>query len=740
MEIVFYQKSLQKGLLTQKRCQLKRLVPIQITFSMQNLVIIIIYFWQSALAFFLALSGVCLGDCYNRSVTKFGENMLFNDPALRALKQKFDREKVKKEGCVKATDRGFGFLEVDRDQSYFIAPNDMRNVMHGDRISALIEDDGNGRKHAIPQSLIEAYLKRFVARVLFANGKLNIIPDHPNIKTRIVAIDKRENTQTALKNGDYVICTLYSHALKGHGFKADINELICRQDDPKAPWSVSLRRYDLPLTEPCDQEFSFLESAYDRCDLTNLDFVTIDSEHTEDMDDALYIEKNEQGFVLYVAIADPTGYISEDSELNTKAANRAFSIYLPGRDIPMLPRVLSDDLCSLREGKSRPTIVGAIHCDLDGKIDFSATKFMLANIVSKGKLVYNEVSDYLEGKEGAKEPSENIAKILKTLVEFTHARDHYRATHAATFRNRPDYDFILNEQGALDHIEVNHRRIANQIVEEAMIAANISAGEMLKDKLNCGIFNVHAGFDMDKKNDILALLEQEHCPLPESGIDSLQGYNEIRRFANAKDDNYMDCRIRRLQAFSQMSIAPAPHFALGVDNYATWTSPIRKYGDMVNHRLLKAIIVNAAHPTLPDDELLQKMNLARRTNRMAERDVRDWLYMDYLEPDIAKGTVFEAEVFDLSRGGLRVILEENGAMVFVPSVFISDNRDAFILDGDLGILTVAGATKLRLGDKVYVKIVEINRTTRSITAMIAQSVGGLLLPDPKKIETKNTKR
>ena len=191
----------------------------------------------------------------------------------------------------------------------------------------------------------------------------------------------------------------------------------------------------------------------------------------------------------------------------------------------------------------------------------------------------------------------------------------------------------------------------------------------------------------------------------------------------------MDCRIRRLQAFSQMSIAPAPHFALGVDNYATWTSPIRKYGDMVNHRLLKAIIVNAAHPTLPDDELLQKMNLARRTNRM-----------DYLEPDIAKGTVFEAEVFDLSRGGLRVILEENGAMVFVPSVFISDNRDAFILDGDLGILTVAGATKLRLGDKVYVKIVEINRTTRSITAMIAQSVGGLLLPDPKKIETKNTKR
>ena len=119
--------------------------------------------------------------------------MLFNDPALRELKQKFDREKIKKEGFVKATDRGFGFLEVDRDQSYFIAPNDMRNVMHGDRISALIEEDGNGRKHAIPTTLIEPFLKRFVARVLYANGKLNIIPDHPNIKIRISAFDKEKN-------------------------------------------------------------------------------------------------------------------------------------------------------------------------------------------------------------------------------------------------------------------------------------------------------------------------------------------------------------------------------------------------------------------------------------------------------------------------------------------------------------------------------------------------------------------
>ncbi len=658
--------------------------------------------------------------------------MLFNDPALRELKNKFVKEKIKKEGCVKATDRGFGFLEVDHNESYFIAPKDMRNIMHGDRICAVIEED-DGKKHAVPESLIEANLNRFVATVIYIGGKLNVIPDHPNINTKIPAIIKLNQSQVKLNNGDWVVCQLSGHALKKHSFSADITEFICKKNDPKTPWSVSLRRYDLPLTEPDNSDFPFLENEFEREDFKDLPFVTIDSEHTEDMDDALYIKKIENGYKLYVAIADPTAYIKEDSPLNQYAAKRAFSIYLPGRDIPMLPRILSQDLCSLREGVQRPALVGIIKCDYDGAIDFNATEFKLANIISHGKLVYNEVSDYLEGKLGAKEPSDVVKPILNLLVEFTKIRDKYRATHAASFRNKPDYDFILNEEGALDHIEVNHRRIANQIVEEAMIAANISSGQFLADKLNCGIFNTHLGFDCDKKNEILALLEQEHCPLPKDGWDTIDGYNEIRRFANSKNDNYFDCRIRKLQSYSQMSITPAPHFALGVKNYATWTSPIRKYGDMVNHRLIKAIIVGSDKPHLPDEELLSNMNLARRTNRMAERDVRDWLYVDYLYADIEKKTVFEAEVFDISRGGIKAILEENGAMVFVPSVFISESRDAFILDGEQGCLFVDNKCKLRLGDKIKLRIVEINRQNRSITATLALAIEGLILPDPNTL-------
>ena len=129
--------------------------------------------------------------------------MLFDDPALRQLKNNFEKEKVKKEGYVKATDRGFGFLEVDRD-SFFITPNDMKNLVNGDKIRAVIEEDGQGKSHAVPEKVIEPYLTRFVAKVLFVSGKLNVIPDHPNIKTKIQVDDKRKDKSHKLNNGDLV--------------------------------------------------------------------------------------------------------------------------------------------------------------------------------------------------------------------------------------------------------------------------------------------------------------------------------------------------------------------------------------------------------------------------------------------------------------------------------------------------------------------------------------------------------
>ena len=660
--------------------------------------------------------------------------MLFDDPALRQLKQKFNQEKIRKEGTVRSTDRGFGFLEASDKESYFITPNNMRSVMHGDRISAVIESDDKGKQQAVPEKVITPVLSRFVGRVKLNKNKIQVIPDLPNVSLPIFTVDKRHDQSIALKNGDWVICNLVKHALKDGNFKAELIERITDAKDPKVPWTVVLRGLDLPLEPPSFHEFVNNEADLLREDLTAIPFVTIDSAKTKDMDDALYIEKNsDNSFKLYVAIADPTAYISEDSPLNKIAASRAFSIYLPGRDIPMLPRELSDDLCSLKENEERQALVGIIPILSDGTVDSLNTEFKLAKIKSHGKLVYNYVSDFLEkGSSDNFAPSDEIKDILNKLVEFTKLRDNYRSTHAASFKNRPDYDFVLTEDGALDHIEVNYRRIANQIVEEAMISANIAAGDILAAKFNSGVFNSHKGFDLSATNEILSLLESEGFKGADTqNLNDMQEFSAIRRYANEMESGYLDARIRKLQEYSQISITPAPHFALGVNNYATWTSPIRKYGDMVNHRLLKALILHSDHPTLPDDATLQTMNQARRINRMAERDVKDWLYVDYLEGDIAKKTEFTGEIFDVVRGGLRVSLKENGAMIFIPASLIADIKSDVDFDGQNGIVFVSGKPAWRLSDEIKVRILAVNKETRSIVGAPTVGLPGVILPNPE---------
>lgn len=671
--------------------------------------------------------------------------MLFDNPALQTLKQGFNAEKVKKEGIVRGTERGFGFLEVAGDKnSYFIAPQSMKNVLSGDRIVAVITEDKEKNKfQATPESLIETSLKdKFVGRICFVNNKLNIVADNPSLKQTFIADDHRPQRTHKLIEGDWVQCVLNKHALSDGSFRVTIVDDIADRNDPKTPWIVSLRSLNLPLEAPASQEeYPFLEENLPREDLTHLPFVTIDSEKTEDMDDALYIEKVEDGYDLYIAIADPTGYIDEKSDLNEEASKRAFSIYLPGRNIPMLPRKMSDDLCSLREGENRPALVGIIHILPDGDIATEDIVFKLATIKSHGKLIYNYVSDYLENGDTSNfNPNETIQGVLRDLVEMTKLRDHYRSTVTASFRARPDYEFVLSEDGSLDHIEVNHRRIANQIVEESMIAANVACGDFLAEHLNTGIFNSHAGFTLETIDDVVELLHNNGFDITAKELETIPGFCAARRFANSLPSTYLDNMLRRFQEYSQMTINPAPHYALGVENYATWTSPIRKYGDMINHRLIKFVICEQEHPTMPDDTLLTIMNQARRTNRLAERLVREWLYIDYLADDLTKGTVFNAEVFDIVRGGIRVSLLENGASVFIPMSLFSAERDKLEFSLTSGEVLYNDEPVLRLGDSIDVRLVNIDRENRSIIGTPVSLPADLPLPNIEEIMQKRNQQ
>ena len=659
--------------------------------------------------------------------------MFQDNPLLAQLKQQIHDSKEQVEGVVKSTDKAYGFLECDK-KTYFIAPPSMKKVMHGDKIKATIEKQGD-KEQAEPEALIEPMLTRFIAKVRFnKDNKLQVLVDHPSINQPIGA-QQAKSVKEALQEGDWVVANLKNHPLRDDRFfYATINQFICRADDEFAPWWVTLARHEQSRYPVQGVEHYEMLDQKTRENLTALHFVTIDSESTMDMDDALYIEPITQnsvqtGWKLVVAIADPTAYIALDCQIEQEAKQRCFTNYLPGFNIPMLPRELSDELCSLIANETRPALVCYIETDLAGNIT-AKPHFVSAYVQSKAKLVYNNVSDYLEQTNNQWQPeTPEIAQQIHWLHQFTKARIQWRKTHSLLFKEKPDYAFVLAENGKVQEIKAEYRRIANQIVEEAMIIANICAAQFLHENAKTGIFNTHSGFDKkyleNTHNFLMANLanEQNQAELAVrysvENLATLNGYCQMRHDIDHLESDYVALRLRRYLTFSEFKSELAPHFGLGLEGYATWTSPIRKYSDMVNHRLIKAVL--AQQPCeKPQNEVLARLQEARRQNRLVERDIADWLYCRYLSPKVAENVEFNAEVQDVMRAGLRVQLLENGASLFIPAATLHNNKEEIQLNPDELALYIKGDRTYKIGDMVKVKLTEVKETTRSIIGEIVQ--------------------
>ncbi|MFC0225880.1 exoribonuclease II [Serratia aquatilis] len=640
--------------------------------------------------------------------------MFQDNPLLAQLKQQLHSQTPRVEGVVKGTEKGFGFLEVDGQKSYFIPPPYMKKVMHGDRIVATLHTEKE-REIAEPETLVEPFLSRFVGRVQKKDDRLSIIPDHPLLKDAIQCRPARELNH-AFQSGDWAVAEMRRHPLKGdRAFHADLTQFITDGDDHFAPWWVTLARHNLEKEAPEMVSTTEQDATLTRVDLTALDFVTIDSASTEDMDDALHVQDNGDGSLqLTIAIADPTAYVQQGSHLDEIARKRAFTNYLPGFNIPMLPRDLSDNLCSLRPHERRPALACRVTISKDGALG-SDIHFFAAEIESKAKLIYDEVSDWLEGIAGWQPPSEAIAQQITLLKQVCDLRNAWRHQHALVFKDRPDYRFVLGDKGEVLDIITEPRRIANRIVEECMIAANVCAAVVLRDRLGFGVYNVHNGFDPALVEQAVNVLQANNVEAEAEKLLTLQGFCELRRHLDAQPTQFLDSRIRRFQTFAEISTTPGPHFGLGLEAYATWTSPIRKYSDMVNHRLLKNIICEQSAEK-PLDDVAVQLAERRRLNRMAERDVGDWLYARFLKDKAGTDARFDAEIIDVTRGGLRVRLLDNGAVAFIPAPFIHAVRDELVCSQETGTVQLKGEEVYRQGDSLQVSISEVRMETRSVIA------------------------
>ncbi|WP_043527345.1 exoribonuclease II [Litchfieldella xinjiangensis] len=642
--------------------------------------------------------------------------MLQNNSLLAQLKQQIRDNTPRVQGVIKATEKGFGFLETDDGESYFVPPPAMKQVLHGDRVEAVLKEEGD-KKSVEPESLVEQGLDRFIARVQKREGRLAVVPDHPSIKQSLKARIKNSLDEDSIGDADWVVARLVRHPLKPNdrGFFTQIDELVAKAEDPAVPWRVTLARHALEQASPeAGNDWPLRDEGLAREDLTAEPFFTIDSEKTRDMDDALRIEpRAEGGWALTVAIADPTAYVDEDHAADLEARTRAFTVYLPGQNVTMLPEVLADDLCSLREGVDRPVLACTLQINDDGSLgDY---RFFAATARSHAKLAYDRVSDWLEG-QGDWAPSKEIGDQLKALRDLTEARSAWRAQHALVFKDRPDYVFDLDEAGNVLDIRTEERRIANRMIEESMIAANACCADLLADKVGHGIFNVHRAFEPEKADAAHEFLTSQEIEVERDALLELPRYRELKRALESRDDAWLDARLRRFQGFTSMSAKPGPHFGLGLAAYATWTSPIRKYGDMVNHRLIKRVLKGEQAPAEASQAVTEQLTERRRLNRMAERDVKDWLYVRYLNEAAKQQQEFEAEILAINRGGMRVRLTANGATAFVPAPLMHSDRDKVVIDDKEGRVQIEGEERFKLGDVIRVVLTEAREETRSLVA------------------------
>ena len=642
--------------------------------------------------------------------------MLQNNSVLAQLKQQIRDTTPRAEGVIKGTEKGFGFLETESGESYFVPPPAMKQVLHGDRVEAVIHENGD-KKSVEPEKLLEAGLDRFIARVQKREGRLAVVPDHPSIRNVLKSRIKNSLDEDSIADGDWVVARLVRHPLKENdrGFFAQIDELVAKSDNPAVPWRVTLARHALEQECPdAGTEWPLHDEGLIREDLTALPFFTIDGEKTRDMDDALHVETLENGgWRLSVAIADPTAYVEEGHAADLEARTRAFTVYLPGQNVTMLPEQLADDLCSLWEGQERPALACALDIHADGSLgDY---RFFAARVTSHAKLVYDRVSDWIEG-QGDWAPADNIAEQLKALQALTEARTAWRNEHALVFKDRPDYVFDLDAAGNVLAIRTEDRRIANRMIEESMIAANACCADFLAQHIGHGIFNVHRAFEPEKADAAQEFLAGQDIEVAREALLELAHYKDLKRALESRDDAWLDARLRRFQGFTSMSAQPGPHFGLGLNAYATWTSPIRKYGDMVNHRLIKRILKGEQAPAEASQQLTEQLTERRRLNRMAERDVKDWLYVRYLTPAAENQDAFDAEVMAINRGGMRVRLLENGATAFVPAPLMHSDRSKVVIDDKEGRIQIEGEERYKLGDSLRVALTEAREETRSLVA------------------------
>jgi len=640
-------------------------------------------------------------------------------------------------GRVQGHPDGFGFLvRDDRGPDLFLGPAEMRKTMHGDRVVARIAgSDRRGRPEGKIVEVLEHAHQRLVGRLHREHGILFVRAEERRISHEfLVPADAAGGAQP----GQVVMVEILAQPSRHAQPVARVVEVLGNYADSGMEIEIALRKHALPHVFSREAE-SLCESLPDavrdedreqRIDLTDLPLVTIDGETAKDFDDAVYCEilsvpasrqsrkkrEGAAGFRLVVAIADVSHYVKHGDALDREARDRGNSVYFPRRVIPMLPEKLSNGLCSLNPAVERLAMVCDMRIDAHGGID--SYKFYPAVFRSRARLTYTEVAAMLEDEAGeAARRHRALLPHIRNLHRLYGILLQARARRGAIDFETIETEMVFDANGKIERIVPVRRNDAHRLIEECMLAANVCASGFLHGHDHPMLYRVHEGPTPDKLAALREFLKGFGLALTGGDKPHAADYAKLLEKTKARPDALL-LQTVMLRSLQQAVYSPenAGHFGLAYESYTHFTSPIRRYPDLLVHRAIKAALHRRRYEPGNWRELGLHCSTTERRADEATRDVAAWLKCYYMKDRI--GETFDGSASGVASFGVFVALDQ----AYVEGlVHVSElGTDYFHFDAAKHQLMGERTRKrFRLGDRMRVKLVRVDLDTARIDFTLA---------------------
>ncbi|MGE0113897.1 MAG: ribonuclease R [Steroidobacteraceae bacterium] len=649
-------------------------------------------------------------------------------------------------GTVSGHRDGHGFVHPDdRSAPVFLTHRQMQQVMHGDRVSVRITgQDRRGRPEGSIVDVLERGTQEIVGRLYADAGVYFVVPDNPRISHRIlVPVQQLHQAQS----GQVVLVRLVEQPSRNAQPVGHVTRILGEHGAPGMETDIAIHAHGLPSEFPGEvlaqaRKFGATVNAAakrNRLDLRELPLVTIDGEDARDFDDAVYCEQVRGGWRLLVAIADVGHYVSSGTALDDEALRRGTSVYFPNRVIPMLPEALSNGLCSLNPRVDRLCMVCEMRVSPAGKV--TRAQFFEGVMRSAARLTYTEVAAFLANPgalntsqaQSVAEPLHNLHAVFKALFAARQER------HALEF-DSPEIKARFDEQGKVATFVESSRNDAHRLIEECMVAANVQAAKFLKKHKIPTLYRVHGAPEEDRLEKLREFLRGFAISLPHDRAITPQDLSEVlRRVTESEEARLIETVVVRSMPQAVYQPENIGHFGLALAEYAHFTSPIRRYPDLLVHRGIRHVLRGGTAQDWPDamsnmDALGQQCSMLERRADEATSDALTWLKCEFMLNRI--GEEFDTLVTGVVDFGLFVQVKgmQIDGLIHVSGLgadYFSRDKSGYRLIGE------RSGRVFRLGDHLRVRLVNVVIDERKIDFELVQPRSG---PGVRPFDTSHEQR